>query len=271
MDWSRPLTVEEIYGDWDYEAAVELLDQSLNPQPALSIFDTVGSLGIGPDDNVLDIGGRDGYHGLLMAERFGCQVVSVDPAPANIADGLKRVAEHEFGASVEVKLGSMEDIPAGDDEFDLVFSRDMLNHVVDQERGFGECARVLKPGGAMVIHEVFETDLMEPREAARLYADIACVPEAMAADGFEQRVEGAGFGIESLDVIGSEWYEASQEAGTAPNYALQISRLRRAKERLLEELGEVAYRTLYANALWSLYLFIGKLETRLYVLRLQDG
>ena len=68
-------------------------------------------------------------------------------------------------------------------------------------------------------------------------------------------------------MIGSEWYEASQETGTAPNYMLQVSRLRRAKPRLLEELGEVAYRVMLGNALWSIYLFIGKLETRLYVLR----
>lgn len=267
-NWSKPITVEEMYGDWDYEAAVELLDRSLNPRPSKAIFDTVESLGIGPGDIVLDIGGRDGGHGLLMAERFGCRVVCVDPAPANIAEGLKRVADHEYGESVEIKDGAIEDIPAGNNTFDLVFSRDMLNHVADQPRGFAECARVLKPGGAMVVHEVFATDLLEPREAARLYADLAVVPETMAVDGFEQRVKDAGFTIETLDVVGSEWYEASQEAGIAPNYMMQISRLRRAKDQLLAELGEVAYRSMLGNAMWSIYLFIGKLETRLYVLRL---
>jgi cyclopropane fatty-acyl-phospholipid synthase-like methyltransferase len=267
MDWSKSVTVDEMYGDWDYEAAVELLDRSLNPRPAKSIFDTVEALGVGPDSVVLDIGGRDGFHALLMAERFGCRVMAVDPAPANIEEGLQRIAEHEHGSQVEIKLGAIEDIPAPDDAFDLVFSRDMLNHVADQGRGLAECIRVLKPGGAMVIHEVFETDLMEPQEAARLYADLACVPERMAVGGFEDVAGQAGFTIESLDVIGSEWYEASQEAGTAPNYALQISRLRRARDELLEKLGEVPYRVMYGNALWSVYLFIGKLETRLYVLR----
>jgi cyclopropane fatty-acyl-phospholipid synthase-like methyltransferase len=84
-----------MYGDWDYEAAVAALDRSLNLRTSRSIFDTVESLGIGAGDIVLDIGGRDGFHGLAMAERFGCRVMSVDPAPANIADGLRIVAEHE--------------------------------------------------------------------------------------------------------------------------------------------------------------------------------
>ena len=256
-----------MYGNWDYEAAVELLEQSLDPRPAKTIFDTVGSVGIGADNVVLDIGGRDGYHGLVMAERFGCRVMSVDPAIANIEQGLRTVADHEYGNLVELRQGTMEEIPAGDDTFDLIFSRDMIGHVADLERGLAECARVLVPGGAMVVHEVAATDLMEPTEAARLYAELATVPERMDAANFEEAVRSAGFTIESLEVIGSEWYEASQEAGTAPNYAMQISRLRRAKPRLLVELGEIAYRVMYANALWAIYLLIGKLETRLYVLR----
>ena len=269
--WSKPLTVEEMYGDWDYEAAVALLDQSLDPRPAASIFDTVAALGIGRDSAVLDIGGRDGYHGLIMAERFGCRVLSVDPVMANIDAGLSRIAEHEYGQFVDVRQGAIEDIPAGDDEFELVFSRDMLGHVENVEQGLAECVRVLKPGGAMVVHEVFATELMEPEEAQRLYAAVATVPENMAVELFETRARRVGFGIESLDVIGSEWYEASQEAGTAPNYAMQISRLRRAKSALLEALGDVAYKTMYGNALWSVYILIGKLETRLYVLRLDPA
>jgi cyclopropane fatty-acyl-phospholipid synthase-like methyltransferase len=264
----RPLTVDEMYGEWDYVAAVELLDRSLNPRPSASIFDTVESLGIASEDVVLDIGGRDAHHGLLMAERFGCRVVSVDPATANIDDGLRNISGHEFGSLVSVVRGSIEDIPAADNEFDLIFSRDMMSHVADQTLGFAECARVLKPGAAMVVHGVFATELLEPREAERLYADLAVVPGSMMVAGFEDAAHRAGFSIEELDVIGSQWYEASQEAGTAPNYALQVSRLRRAENELLDELGEVPYRVMYGNALWGIYILIGKLETRLYVLRL---
>jgi sarcosine/dimethylglycine N-methyltransferase len=269
-EWPTPMTVDEMYGDWDWEAAVELADRSLEPRRATSIFDTVASLGIGPDDAVLDIGGRDARHGLLMAERFGCRVMSVDPAAANLADGRKAVAEHEFGHRVDVRHGTIEEIPAGDGEFDLIFSRDMVSHVVDLDAGLAECRRVLRPGGHMVVHAVFATDLMEPREAQRLYREIAAVPERMSAAAFVNSVAAAGFVVESLDVIGSEWYEASQEAGVAPNYALQVSRLRRARADVIAAVGETAYRIMYANALWGLSILIGKLETRLYVLR-RDG
>ena len=89
----------------------------------------------------------------------------------------------------------------------------------------------------------------------------------MSVADFEATAAATGFEVERLEVLGSEFVEASQEAGTAPNYLLQVSRLRRAKDRLIEELDEVPYRVMYANALWSIYRLIGKLESRVYVLR----
>ena len=266
--WTTPVAVEDMYGDWDFEAAVEVLGRSLSPRSSMSLFDTVASLGVGEGNLVLDIGGRDGRHSLVMAERFGCRAVSVDPVEANIAMGARLLAEHEFSHLVELRLGAIEDIPAENGVFDLVLSRDMLGHIEDLDRALAECARVLSPDGAMVIHEVFATPLLEPQEAQMLCMDVATFPERMSVRGFEAAVDASGFKVESLELVGSEWSEASQEAGTAPNYLLQVSRLRRAKKQLVDELGEAIYRVMYGNALWSIYQMLGKLESRVYVLRL---
>jgi len=268
-EWPDPVSVAEMYGDWDYEAAAEALRRSLDPRPSTSLFDTIGVIGLGEGDTVLDIGGREGRDCLLMAKRFGCRGVSVDPVAANIARGAEVVAEHEHGDLVEVRLGSIEDIPADDGTFDLVLSRDMMGHIEDIDSALAECARVLAPEGAMVIHEVFATPLLEPEEQRMLCASTATVPQRLSVPGFEAAVAKSGFRIEALDLVGSEWVEASQEAGTAPNYLLQVSRLRRAKDQLVAELGETPYRAMYGNALWSIYRLIGKLESRVYVLRQQ--
>jgi len=265
--WARPVTVDEMYGDWDWEAAVAAVDRSLDPRTSSSIIDMFGALGPGPGDVVLDIGGRAAGHGLEMADRFGCRVISVDPAEANIADGKVAISEHECGHLVEAVHGLIEAIPADDGAFDFVFSRDMFAHVADANRALAECVRVLAPNGLMLLHQVFATDLLEPIEADQLFGHTAAVPERFSVDGFEAAAEAVGFKIENVDVVGSEWYEASQETGTAPNYLLQVSRLRRNKEALLEEIGEVAYRVVYGNALWSIDQMLGKLESRVYTLK----
>lgn len=265
--WHAPVTVEEMYGEWDWEAAVAAVDRSLDPRPSSSIMDMFGALGPGPGDVVLDIGGRDAGHGLEMAERFGCRVISVDPAEANIADGKAAISEHEHGHLVEAVYGSIEEIPADDGTFDFAFSRDMFAHIADANLALAECVRVLAPNGLMLFHQVFATDLLEPIEAAQVFGHTAAVPERFSVAGFEEAVAAAGFRIENVDVLGSEWYEASQEAGTAPNYLLQVSRLRRNRDALVEEIGEVAYRVVYGNALWGIDQMLGKLESRVYTLR----
>jgi len=269
--WLKPVTVAEVYGDWDDVAVMAALDRSLAPRGKESIFDLVGSLGVRPGDVVLDIGGREGQHSLLMAERFGCQAVSVDPVRENNERGREIVAVHDVGDMVELRMGAIEQIPAEDESARLVFARDMLGHVEDLALGLDECWRVLASGGFMVIFEVFETPTLYPEEKRQLCADTATVPERLSAANFEATVAASRFSIESREILGSEHVEASQEAGTAPNYLLQVSRLRRAKDSLVAEMGEVPYRAMYGNALWSIYRLIGKLESRIYVLRKDVG
>ncbi len=266
-EWPDFVSVADMYGDWDYEAAVKALERSLGPRNSTSFYDTVGSLGLTADETVLDIGGREGRDCLEIAKRFGARGVSVDPVPANIERGSEIVADHEHGHLVDMRLGSIEKIPADDGFFDLILSRDMLGHIENLDIALAECARVARRNGLMVVHEVFGTALLEPDEKARLCADTATYPERLSVPSFEETVSRSSFTIDSLDLIGSEWAEAAQESGSGRNYMLQVSRLRRAREQLVAELGEVPYRAMYGNALWSIYHMIGKLESRVYVLR----
>ncbi len=266
-DWDGPVTVDEMYGEWDYESAKQALGRSLDPRPGTSFLDTIGELDIGEGDVVLDIGGREGRDCLDLAERFGCRGVSVDPVAANIDRGREIAGEHEFGHLVELRVGAIEAIPAGDNTFDLVISRDMMGHIADLDVALAESRRVLRPDGAVVLHEVFATAMLEPEEARLVCAYTATVPDRLSVATFERVVRNVGFTVQHVDVIGSEWAESSQERGVAPNYLLQIARLRRARSRLIDELGEVPYRVMYGSALWSIYQLIGKLESRVYVLR----
>ncbi len=268
-DFITPLTVEQMYGDWgfEWEDAVAMAEYSLNPRPRTSIYDTFSTLGVGEGGYVLDIGGRDAAQALDLAERFGCRVLSVDPVQLNIDAGTEAIANHEYGHLVENKLGTINDIPAPDDTFDAVFSRDMMGHVEDLEGALTECRRVLKPGGAMVIHDVLATPLLEPKESAQLSADLATVPERLDGELFERTVEGGGFTIEMIDRVASEWLENLLEREDGEKRLLLAARLNRDQDRFVEAMGILPYRVVRGNNLWTIYRMIGKLEDRVYVIR----
>lgn len=271
-EWTTPLTVEQMYGCWDvdWDEATAFTDRSLDPRPKSSIYDTLSGLGIEKGDVVLDVGGRDATDGLAIAERFGCRVVVVDPVQANIDDGLRAVASHDHGGLVEVHRGTINEIPVDDDTVDVVFSRDMLTHVEDLDGALMECRRVLTPVGAMLIHQVFETPMLEPAEKARICADLATVPDRLSLEVFEESVRRSGFTIQAVDRVASEWLESLLEREDGERRLLRAARMQRDKDGIVAEVGVTPFRVMWANNLWTIYRMIGKLEERVYSLTL-DG
>jgi SAM-dependent methyltransferase len=263
------ITLSEMYNYGSVDAVDGALNRSYNPRRGDLMFTMLDDLDIGPGDVVLDIGGRDASHSLGLVETFGCRAVSVDPLLGNNDRARAAVAGHPLGSRVSIRPGYMEDIPGADGEFDFIFSRDMFFHVVDADRALAEGRRVLKPGGHLLVYQTFATDMLEPGERARLYADMAVVPERMKTDDFEKRASAAGFTIEMIDVVGSELREAYEEDGInlTSRQLLYAARLLRKSAVLRAELGDSDYRVELGNALWGVYQMIGKLEPRIYVLR----
>jgi ubiquinone/menaquinone biosynthesis C-methylase UbiE len=272
-EWTTPLTVDQIYDYWDvdWDEAMALTDLSLHPRPKDSIFDTLSTLGVSDESSVLDIGGRDATDGLAMAERFGCRVIVVDPAQENLDDGQRAITSHDHGELLEIHRGTINQIPIDDDSVDVVFSRDMMTHVEDLDGALIECRRVLVDAGSMLVHQVFGTPLLEPAERARICKDLATVPERLSVEIFEDSVRRAGFTIQAIDPIGSEWLESFLEREDGEKPLLQAARMRRNKRDLVARVGVAPYRVMQANNLWTIYRMIGKLEERLYTLTLNPA
>lgn len=261
--------LEQMYGDdgMSTEDVAAIIGQSLHPRSADMLFDTAAALGLHSDWRVLDIGCRDARYSLELARRCGCSVLGVDPVQHNVAKAQRSIAASDQRAQVTVAQGGIEAIPAPDAHFDLIWCRDMLNHVPNLPVAFAECARVLKPGGHMLIYQTFATELLEPQEAARLYPPLVIVPQNMAHSYVEQALEQAGLQIAITDIIASEWREHWEEDGTrtTSQQLLALARLRRNRAQLVGMLGLAIYELELANCHWGVYQMLGKLCPRVYV------
>src|SRR4051812_37113191 len=104
--------------------------------------------------------------GGLMAPhvaRLGYRHVGVDIGLAGL-----RVA-HEHG--VAPVRGSVHAVPLADRCADVVLAGEVLEHVADDDQVIAECARLLKPGGTLVLDAIARTrlaDLIAVRIAERL-------------------------------------------------------------------------------------------------------
>jgi ubiquinone/menaquinone biosynthesis C-methylase UbiE len=263
------LSVAELYapGPLRPEQVDALLDASLAPRGPEILFARAAELGLADGRRVLDVGCRDGRQLLELRRRCGGDGVGLEP----LADNLAKAPPDVVAASPPVHFvrGVGEALPFAGASFDLVWIRDVLVHVEALSEALAEARRVLRPGGAVLIFQMFATAWLEPAEAARLWPPLAVVPANTGHEFFEQAIARAGLRIESRDDLTSEWREHGEEhdAGRTSRQLLWSARLLRRPDHYRAVLGERDYAAELANCLWGVYQMIGKLSPSVYVLR----
>jgi ArsR family transcriptional regulator len=115
---------------------------------------------------IADLGAGEGTFALLLAER-AAKVIAVDTSAKMIEVGREQALRHGV-TNVEFRLGDMEEVPIEDGQVDLVFFSQSLHHALHPDRALAEAARVLRPGGRVVVLDLVKHRFEEARE---LYAD----------------------------------------------------------------------------------------------------
>jgi SAM-dependent methyltransferase len=105
----------------------------------------------------LDLGSGTGRYAPALAEEFGGPVVGVEPS-----ERMRAVAETDARHDrVTYMSGSATQIPLPDGHCDLVLMFLVLHHVADKRAAAAEIARVLRPGGRLLIRSAFADRLPE--------------------------------------------------------------------------------------------------------------
>ena len=116
-------------------------------------------------NQVLDVGCGTGYLlGRLAARAPRAGVLAgIDAAPAMIEVARSAATDRR----VRFVVGAVEQLPWPDRTFDLVVSTTSFDHWPDQRAGLAQCARVLAPGGCLVLADLFSVLLLPTLVAGR--------------------------------------------------------------------------------------------------------
>ncbi len=146
--WHKPtveMNVREGYAEWSKQ-----YDGEANPLIALEepvVLEVVGDVA-GLD--VLDAACGTGRYAFRLAEG-GARVAGMDATPEMLARA--RQTADERGLTLDLRDGDLHALPFGEESFDLVVSGLALCHVPDLSPVMAEFARVLRPGGRLVISD----------------------------------------------------------------------------------------------------------------------
>lgn len=140
--------------------------------------------------SLLDLGTGTGRMLELLAP-FYDRAVGIDTS-ANMLSVARANLDRAGIANAQVRLGDIYNLPLPRDAFDVVTIHQVLHYLDDPERALGEAARVLRPGGRMLIVDFAPHDLEFLRE------EHAHRRLGFAEDQVQQWIEARGLRLERV-------------------------------------------------------------------------
>ena len=151
-----------------FGARAQHYDEGWRGQLHHEIADRVADLALAcvpAPQRILDVGCGTGYLlGRLAARAPQADALAgIDAAPAMIETARGAAADDRL----RFLVGTAEQLPWPAGTFDLVVSTTSFDHWADQQVGLAECARVLAPGGCLVLADLFSALLLPTLLAGR--------------------------------------------------------------------------------------------------------
>lgn len=164
---------------------------------------------LGPEDRVLELGCGTGSTALLLASGTGSYLA------ADFSPGMIAIAEEKLAASPVAPLGfriaSAEDLAREEHRYDAVLGFNYLHLVDDLSRTLAAIRELLVPGGLFVSKTPCLGN-MNPliRLAIPVMQFIGKAPHVnvFSAEALREAVEGAGFGIDTVEYHGTKRKDA---------------------------------------------------------------
>jgi ubiquinone/menaquinone biosynthesis C-methylase UbiE len=126
------------------------------PHPGITRERLRGILEPSPGERVLEIGPGTGYYTLDLAEWVGAEgAVDIFDLQQEMLDHTIRRARERGLWNVSPTQGDAQKLPYDDDSFDAAILVTVLGEIPDQDAALGEIERVLRPGGRLIVGELF--------------------------------------------------------------------------------------------------------------------
>jgi arsenite methyltransferase len=166
-------------------------------------------------ETVVDLGSGAGIDALIAARKVGPDgtVIGVDMTPEMLSAARKN-AEAAGAKQVEFREGRLEELPVDDASVDAVTSNCVINLVPDKALVFAEIARVLRPGGRLVVSDIVLDGNLPDAIRESVLAYVGCVAGAERRERYFEMLNEAGLGeVEILKDV--DFLEMTERASPA--------------------------------------------------------
>jgi ubiquinone/menaquinone biosynthesis C-methylase UbiE len=212
------------WGFWDDPRAVPQSAAEFHRAAELLLIRMLSCVTIASGTTLLDVGcGLGGALNLLNSRHSGCTLIGLNIDENQIAIARNKVTS-KTGNMVNFAAADAGALPFRGDCAEVILCVESVFHFRDRQQFFRECARVLKPGGTLVISDFVPIGhigkLMNHAEQA--FHFVGCMYGRVDVDisipGYRALAQSSGMACTSVDDI---------TANTLPTYRFLKSTLKR--------------------------------------------
>lgn len=183
---SRPGPAVPLY---EQEELYQITGGTLRPGGIALTSEILAWCNLKAGSTMLDVGCGPGHTAALMASTFGLRPTGLDPSVAM----LKKAARHA-PAALFVQ-GTATAIPCGNSSFDGLISECVLSLTGDIEASLSEMYRVLRPGGLLLLTDIYRKQSQPKVDLPGLKS---CITHALPLEDIEEGLLHAGFTLLSF-------------------------------------------------------------------------
>jgi ubiquinone/menaquinone biosynthesis C-methylase UbiE len=160
--------------------------------------------GIAAHHLVLDVCSGMGGPARYLAHRVGCRVVGLDFTESRHLGAQRLTKLVGLDRLVSFRHGNALAMPFDDASFDVVIGQEAWCHVPDKPRLIAECARVVKPGGAIAFTDILRKPALSEAELARVNRGMP-FPTLESLEGYAGLLAGSGCAVLLREDLTEEW------------------------------------------------------------------
>lgn len=222
------------FGYWDDPAIPLTLMQATDAMTD----QVIDRLEVAAGDQLLDIGCGTGNPALRIASRTDVTVTGITVSEQQVRIANKAAADADLSDKLTFRLADAYNLPFTDAAFDAALALESLCHMSDRPQALREAARVLKPGGHLVIADL---GLRSPVQAGNdaIAAEAFCTACQLTSveiiGQYHNLITGAGFRVQELTDVSDH---------VRPTYEIAAAAFSRLSDQFVEVMGADAFTVL---------------------------